>query len=227
MKQVLISLILITLFGLFSPSFVGAQGIMNMMGVNNSGEQSSDGHTAEGEAEGKGIWDKLQAQEIGCENLSDDDFHNLGMYFMGLMAGESHEEMDSMMERMMGEEGADQMHIGMGKRMSGCEADAPIPQTMIGGGMIPMMGMMGGGGNYMMGNFGTNPMGLLGWGFGWVFMILFWGLIIVGIIALIKWIANQGKSQTQDKSALEILKERYAKGEIEKKEFEKKKKDLT
>jgi len=84
-------------------------------------------------------------------------------------------------------------------------------------------GMMGGGGNSMMGNFGTNSMGT----FGWVFMILFWGLVILGIVALFKWIANQGKGETNDKSALDILKERYAKGEIDKKEFEEKKKVVS
>ncbi len=79
----------------------------------------------------------------------------------------------------------------------------------------------------MMGSFGINPMGSFGWGFGWIFMILFWGFVILGIVALVQWIANQGKSQAQEKSALDILKERYAKGEIDKKEFEQMKKDLV
>lgn len=69
-------------------------------------------------------------------------------------------------------------------------------------------------------------MGQWGWGmgFGWIFMILLWGFVIVGIVALIKWFSDQ--SGSRGKTALEILQERYALGEIQEEEFEQKKRDL-
>lgn len=67
-------------------------------------------------------------------------------------------------------------------------------------------------------------------GFGGVFMILWWVLIIVGIVALVKWMitssAGDGRSGGGDK-ALDILKQRYARGEIDEQEFQKRKRDLT
>ena len=231
MKKILTLAILIFAFSLSAPSPSFAQGMMNF---NNTSTQSDDGHTAREEAEGKEIWGKLQSGESKCEDLSDENFGALGEYFMGQMAGDSHEAMNNMMIAMLGEEGEEEMHVAMGKRMSDCEPNATMPQNMMNGGMMQMM--MGGG---MMGNWSnssalnnnfTNPMSMMNFGFapfGWIFMILFWALVIAGIVALIKWIANQNKTEYRShKSALDILKERYAKGDINKKEFEEKKKDL-
>ena len=76
-----------------------------------------------------------------------------------------------------------------------------------------------------------NNMGDFGWvpGFGWIFMLLFWGLVILGIVAIVKWIVAGGVSgnATKSKTALEILEERYARGEIDREEFEQKKRDLA
>ncbi|MEQ1752504.1 MAG: SHOCT domain-containing protein [Micropepsaceae bacterium] len=69
-------------------------------------------------------------------------------------------------------------------------------------------------------------MGYWGWGmgFGWLFMFLFWVLVIGGIVALVKWFSDQ--SGSGGKTALQILQERYARGEIQKEEYEQKKHDL-
>lgn len=74
-----------------------------------------------------------------------------------------------------------------------------------------------------MGSFGFG-MGL----FGWVFMLLFWGLVILGIVAIIKWLSGSGSGDNgaPGRKALNILKERYARGEIDREEFEQKRQDL-
>ncbi|MHA2218826.1 MAG: SHOCT domain-containing protein [Candidatus Hodarchaeales archaeon] len=63
-------------------------------------------------------------------------------------------------------------------------------------------------------------------GFGWIFMILFWALVILGIAYLITYIAGRNRTESPKETALDILKKRYAQGEISKEELEVKKKDL-
>jgi len=70
-----------------------------------------------------------------------------------------------------------------------------------------------------------------GWGdgfglLGMIMMILFWVLIAWAIVALVRYLAGSREDRERDSRPLEILKERYAKGDIDKKEFEEKKKDL-
>lgn len=66
---------------------------------------------------------------------------------------------------------------------------------------------------------------MMGWLGGGIMMLIFWVLIIIFIVWIVREV--RGKNSKSDGSALDILKERYAKGEIDKKEFEEKKKDLS
>lgn len=68
-----------------------------------------------------------------------------------------------------------------------------------------------------------------GWmGLGWIFMILFWALVIAGLVAIVRWLGarNNGGGNPRGKTPLEILQERYARGEIEREEYEQKRRDL-
>ena len=78
------------------------------------------------------------------------------------------------------------------------------------------------------GGYGMMPFGWLGW----IFMILWWVIVIAVIVWVIRAIFGRGRGRYwQDwhgeKGPLEILKERYAKGEIDKSEYDDKKKDLS
>jgi putative membrane protein len=66
-----------------------------------------------------------------------------------------------------------------------------------------------------------------GMGFGVIGMALFWILLIVAIVALVNgsWGGAAPSGRRQDEP-LEILKQRYARGEIEREEFEQKRREL-
>ncbi len=70
-------------------------------------------------------------------------------------------------------------------------------------------------------NCGWMPM----MGIGLFGMILFWGLLIAGAVFLIRWFTRETVITRED-SGLEILKKRYARGEINKQEFDERKRDL-
>ncbi len=71
--------------------------------------------------------------------------------------------------------------------------------------------------------------GAYGWGmgFGWLFMIIFWILVILGVAFIVQLVMRGGKGGGQGETPLDIVKKRYAKGEITKEEFERLKDDLT
>ena len=72
-----------------------------------------------------------------------------------------------------------------------------------------------------------HPMWGWGWGLGMMgMMLLFWGVAIFAGVTGIRWFISQTKQPRAD-SAMEILRERFARGEIEKDEFEAKKKELS
>ncbi|MCM8883051.1 MAG: SHOCT domain-containing protein [Candidatus Thiodiazotropha sp.] len=65
-------------------------------------------------------------------------------------------------------------------------------------------------------------------GFGGGFMWLFWILLIIVIVWVVKAAMGVSSSPSEkQKTALDILKERYANGEIDKEEFEQKRRDIS
>lgn len=78
--------------------------------------------------------------------------------------------------------------------------------------------------NFPMGNWDH----MMGWGFGGMFM---WLIFLIIIVAGVYLIVKGGRSQTPSgglpgESALDILKKRYARGEINKEDFDRMKKDI-
>ena len=134
---------------------------------------------------------------ISCDKLTDEQLEAMGDYYMEQMhPGEAHE----MMDQMMGGEGSDslkQVHIQMAKRLY-CTEDV--------GGMM---------GNYPA-YYGYNN-----------FWNVLWLVFLIGVIALIGWLIHKfTKRGKESETPINILQKRYAKGEINKKQFDEMKKEL-
>ena len=166
-------------------------------------QENHDGEIEEGK--------KLVESKTSCDKLSNEQLEAIGDYYMEQMhPGESHELMDN----MMGGEGSEslkQVHINMAKQLY-CNENVYAGYGMMGSrGMMNMMGSYPAGYDY--GNYG--------------YWNIFWTLLFVAAIFLIVWIIHRfGIKNTASMTPLNILRKRFAKGEITKKEFEDLKKDL-
>ena len=149
----------------------------------------------------------LVESKISCDQLNDEQLETIGEYYMEQMhPGEAHEIMDN----MMGGEGSvslKQVHINMAKRLY-CNDDVYIGYGMMG------RGMMGGyPANYDYTDYGYST--------------IFWIMLLIVVIALFVWvILKMGIKNKYSGSPLNILRNRLARGEITKKEFEEIKNNL-
>jgi uncharacterized membrane protein len=240
-------------FGLVAVGEVQAQmmgpGMMGdgMMGENDVLGSDDEDHNDPSEDEHESIdvvleellqkYNVDKVQDLDCDELSEEDLERVGDALMEVMhPGEAHERMD----RMMGGEGSESlknMHVSMGSGYLGCSGYDQ------GYGMMGGMGMMGRSGNpmdksggdswgeggrSMMENFSGFPLSIFGSGESLLSGLILLIVIIGGVVFFVIWLKKQklpafsGSRQ----SAMETLKIRYAKGEIRKREFDSKKKDL-
>ncbi len=195
--------------------------------------------TASAVASGRQLSQELGTKQISCSQLTDSDYEHLGEYYMAAMMGSSHERMNEILKSRFGASGEEQMHITMGKRFSGCDTNAAYPAGFQG--FAPMMGGYGGSmmgydrsgyydpayGASMMNGYGYGG-SMMGYGgFGFPFQILWWILVALAVVTVVRWFSGGPAQWGRGASALDVLNDRYAKGEINKEEFESKKKDLT
>lgn len=183
-----------------------------------------------------------ESDKINPDKVSPRLLDELGDSIMDRMAGSS--DRHELMDRMMGGEGSQNL-ISMHQRMAYnyLSGNSSRFNNNMGFGYSSMpgydgmMGMMYGypynnnngnrGGYPMMWNNGYGMMG--GWGFGGMIMGFIFLIVIIAVVLIIIFaIKSRGTfaNISGNETPLDILKKRYAKGEISKEDFEKMKKDI-
>lgn len=101
------------------------------------GDGDDEAAQTEEEAQGKALFDTLEAKETTCTDLADTEFELIGEYIMGQRLGDSHAGMNDMMKQMMGSAGEEQMHVIIGKSATQCDGetqdttDSTVPRGMM------------------------------------------------------------------------------------------------
>ncbi len=176
---------------------------------------------------------ELVESKISCDKLNDEQLEAIGEYLMEQMhPGESHEAMHKMMGIEEGTEYHEQFHVNMAKMMY-CDTNYTTYGSMMGS-----RGMMGGGmmmpmmRNMMMGSsmMGSGMMGnyprYYSYGYD-SFWSTFWSILLIVMIILIIWVIYKlTRKEKGSETPINILQKRYAKGEINKKQFEEIKREI-
>jgi putative membrane protein len=79
----------------------------------------------------------------------------------------------------------------------------------------------------MMWNWGYGGLGQGLWWAGGLMMLVVWAAVITGVVFLVRFLVRQGSRHEQAVDALEILKSRYARGELSREEYERMRRDLA
>jgi len=183
----------------------------------------------------------LRAMEDGkrsCGDISTQEFERVGEYVMGRMAGSTsaHRSMNDLMASMMGERTEERMHQLLGRRFTGCARRGAAS-------FGAMMGMMGGvagnGGAGMMGGRSGDGYGSFGSMMGRtssqsdgdddsdlaavLMVVLMAALVALVAVALWRWRLGPGSSGG---SPLEVLGRRFAAGEIDADEYQRRRQAL-
>ena len=181
--------------------------------------------------QGGQLLQRLQAGTTTCTALSTSDFDHVGEYVMQRMLGSAstHAAMNRQMAAMMGASGETQAHVYTGRRFAGCatgKAPTAFGATMgmMGAGMMGSAygssgpaSMMGGTYNGTAGMMGYRTRSDDGWSSGDTVMVVMMGLLLALVaVALLAW----RPWRRTDATALEALRTRFARGDIDEQEFD-------
>lgn len=196
------------------------------------------GPVADEEEQGARVLRAVEDGKRPCADLSTQEFERVGEYAMGRMAGSTsaHRSMNDLMARMMGARTEERMHELLGRRFAGCAR----PGTANFGAMIGMMGGVAGtGGSGMMGGRSGGANGSLGSMMGRtsirsdghddsdlaaVLMVVLMAAL-VGLVALALWRWRPGPGSSGG-SPLDALGRRFAAGEIDAEEYQRRRQAL-
>jgi hypothetical protein len=190
------------------------------------------------EQQGARVLRAVEDAKRPCTDLSSQEFERVGEYVMGRMAGSTsaHRSMNALMARMMGERSEERMHELLGQRFTGCARRG----TASFGAMMGMMGGVAGtGGPGIMGGRSGDGYGSVGSMMGRtssrsagdddsdlaaVLMVVLMAAL-VGLVALILWRWRPGPGRSGG-SPLEALGRRFAAGEIDADEYQRRRQAL-